>query len=285
MTILVTGATGNVGRQVVHQLIARDARVRAMTRNPAKAALPSGIEMVKGHLRDPDTLGTAFAGVDRVFLFPFEGEVERVMEIMRDAGICRVVVLSSMEVDDQAEDDGSDFQQTVERAVERSGFDWTHLRPCGFMANALDWAESIKAHGIVRAPYGRSAHPYIHEADIAAVGVEALLKDGHAGSKYNLTGPEPISQIEQVRAIGRAIEREIRFEELSPGQAREEWRSGDWSSSMAHEEFEELADWLLEILASGVDTPRQPLPTVDQITGRPPLTFDRWASDHAADFL
>lgn len=94
--------------------------------------MPDAVEVVRGYLGDPDTLGAAFAGVDRIFLFPFEGEVERVMDIMRDAAIRRVVVLSSMEVDDAAEDDGSDFQQTVERSVERSCFDRTHLGPCGF---------------------------------------------------------------------------------------------------------------------------------------------------------
>lgn len=283
MTILVTGATGTVGRHVVQQLLDRGAQVRAMTRQPATAGLPAGAEVVQGYLLDPDTLQAPLEGIDRVFLFPFEGETEPVMAHMRTAGVRHVVILSSSAVDDSA-DEGSDYQLDVERAVERNGFDWTRIRPCGFMANALDWAETIRTHNVVRAPYGRSAHPYIHEADIAAVAVSALTGDGHAGQTYLLTGPEPISQIEQVEAIGRAIGRDIRFEELSPDAAREFWGT-EWASSLTPAEIADLADFLLNILAEGVQNPQPPLTTVEEITGRRPIAFEQWAEQNADAFL
>lgn len=283
MTILVTGATGTVGRKVVQQLLKQGIQVRAMTRQPANAGLPAGTEVVHGHILDHDTLQAALEDVDRVFLLPFEGEAEPVMARMRTAGVRHVAVLSSSAVDDSA-DESSDYQLNVERAVERKGFDWTHIRPCGFMANALDWAESIRTHNVVRAPYGQSAHPYIHEADIAAVAVAALTGDGHAGKIYSLTGSQLISQIGQVEAIGRAIGRDIRFEELSPDEAREFWKT-EWASSLSPAEIDELTEWLLVILAEGVETPQPPLATVEEITGRRPIAFEQWAQENANAFL
>ena len=284
MTILVTGATGRVGRHLVGQLAARGNRVRAMTRDLTTAALPAEVEAFQGDLQKPETLQSVLADIDRVFLIPFEGEVDPLIELMQRSGVRHVVVLSSMAVDESVADDNADFQIGLERAVERGGFDWTHLRPCGFMANTLDWAESIMTRGVVRAPYGQAAHPYIHEADIAAVAVAALTEDGHSTMKYELTGPHAISLIDQVRYIKRAINREIRFEELTPDEAREVWRH-EWSSSLSPEDCHELTEWLLEMQAKWVDAPVQPLPTVRRVTGRPPRTFAQWADEHATEFL
>src|SRR5204862_4502461 len=110
----------------------------------------------------------------------------------------------------------------VERAIEGSAAEWTFLRPTGFATNTLMWAKPIRESGVVRWPYGQAARSLIHERDIAAVAVRALAEDGHAGERYVLTGPEALTQIEQVRAIGDAIGRAVRWEEISREEAEQE---------------------------------------------------------------
>jgi uncharacterized protein YbjT (DUF2867 family) len=143
------------------------------------------------------------------------------------------------------------------------------------MLNSLTWAETIRAEGVVRAPYGNAAYPHVHEADVAEVAAAALLEDGHVGKKYIVSGPESITQIEQVRAISAAIGREIRFEELTPEQARKLW-----SKFMPEDEI----DTELMILGESVDKPKKAWPTYERVTGRPGRSYAQWAVEHANDF-
>jgi uncharacterized protein YbjT (DUF2867 family) len=143
------------------------------------------------------------------------------------------------------------------------------------MLNSLTWAESIRDEGVVRAPYGNAVYPHVHEADVAEVAAAALLEDGHVGKKYIVSGPESITQIEQVRAIGAAIGREIRFEELTPEQARKLW-----SQFMPEDEI----DTELMILGESVDKPKKVWPTYERVTGRPGRSYAQWAVEHANDF-
>jgi uncharacterized protein YbjT (DUF2867 family) len=168
--------------------------------------------------------------------------------------------------------------RAVERAVEASGAQWTHVRPGLLAVNALDWAGRIRSEQVVRAPYATAGFPWVHEADIADVAVAALLTDAHLGAAYTITGPVKVSQAEQATAIGAAIGAEIRFEELTPQQARDQWMNDGYD--------EQTADWLIELLAASVDGPDllPPTDTYQRVTGRPPRTFARWAFDHAADF-
>jgi uncharacterized protein YbjT (DUF2867 family) len=276
MRILVTGATGNVGRYVVDLLIQAGVHLRALTRNPASANMPDVVEVVRGDLAQPESLLTAFENIDRLYLFPVPETATEVVEIAKKAGVRRIVTLSSGSApyEDKYHPRGQ-YYLLVERAVEAAGVEWTHLRPGGFMRNSLYWAESIRAEGVVRAPYGNAAYPHIHEADVAAVAVAALLEDSHIGKKYILTGPESITQIEQVRAISAAIGREIRFEELTPGQARKLW-----NQFMPKSEI----DVELMVLQESVDRPKRVRSTFEQITGRPGRTFAQWAVEHADDF-
>jgi uncharacterized protein YbjT (DUF2867 family) len=242
-TILVIGATGNVGQQVVSQLLATGAAVRAFVRDPA-AALPDGAEAVRGNLSEPETLEAALEGVGSVFLvWPFfsaEGAPAVVDAIARHAR--RVVYLSSEGVRDDAEeqtDPINGFHADLERLIELSGLEWTFLRSAGLAANALGWAEEIRPGGdVVREPHGAAARSPIHERDVAAVAVRALTKDGHGGQKYVLTGPEVLTKAEQVRVIGEAIGRPLRFEEVPIEEARQEWVAAGlpprrWTASSA----------------------------------------------------
>jgi uncharacterized protein YbjT (DUF2867 family) len=179
MTTLVTGATGTVGRSLVHQLLEAGEPVRALTRHPESARLPDAVEVVGGDLADPATLAGAFDGAERLHLFPVPETAPAVMAMAKEAGVGRVTVLSSGSVTAGLD---TDYQLPVEQAVEASGVEWTHLRPGDFAANRLRlWGPSIRAERVVRWPWPDEVGVPIHEADIAAVAVLALLEDGHAG--------------------------------------------------------------------------------------------------------
>jgi uncharacterized protein YbjT (DUF2867 family) len=276
VTILVTGATGNVGRLVVDELVARGAAVRALTIDPAKAALPPAVEVVTGYLGRPETLPPALDGIDTAYLAPLPATVRDFAELAKAAGVRRVVTLSSSGADYEASNDPDQWHfYAVEHAVEQAGFAWTHLRPGAFMINALAWADSIRTERVVRWPYPNAAETPIDLGDVAAVAATALLSDDHIGQKYTLTGPESIRQIDQVRAIEAALGEPIRFEELTPDQARAGWRD-----TMSPETIE----WLLDGYALSTEYPQQPLPTVAELIGRSPRTFAQWAIDHADKF-
>jgi uncharacterized protein YbjT (DUF2867 family) len=267
--ILVTGATGKVGRHVVTGLLERDAAVRALVRDPAAADLPSDVEVVSGELPDPHGVAAHLEGVDVVFLlWPFFGDDGAAGLVDTLAShVTRIVYLSAEAADRRP----NSFWAAIEREVERSVAEWTFLRPTGFAANTLMWADQIRESGVVRWPYGQAARSLIHERDTAAVAVRALTGDGHAGARYVLTGPEAITQVEQVHAIGEAIGREVRWEELSREEAEEQLKGT-------------VPDTALDTWASFVDDPEVVTSTVEEVTGDPAHPFAEWARDHAEDF-
>lgn len=160
--------------------------------------------------------------------------------------------------------------------IEQSGLEWTFLRSHSFATNALWWAPQIRADGVVREPYGAAARPVIHEQDIAAVAVRVLISGGHGGATYGLTGPQVLTQVEQIHAIGEAIGRPLRFEEISPEAGREKMLTQGWPAS--------VVDGLLNAYAAMVTEPVPVTTTVEEITGTPARTFREWAVDHADDF-
>jgi uncharacterized protein YbjT (DUF2867 family) len=277
IVIVVTGATGTVGRQVVTQLRERDLPVRAVTRDPASARLPAGAEVVRGDLADPASLEPHLAGADSVFLvWPFTSPELAAGQGARIAGMlarhaARVVYLSAHAAPGRPDS----FWAVMERLIEDSGVAWTFLRPTGFAANTLMWADQVRGPGVVRWPYGAAARSLIHEHDLAAVAVRALTED-HAGRRYLLTGPEAVTQADQVRIIGEVTGRAVRWEELPPDEARRQllaaWGDPGFVDSA-------LATW-----AGLVTQPELVTQTVEEITGSPARTFRQWAADHASDF-
>ncbi|TMR90291.1 SDR family oxidoreductase [Nonomuraea basaltis] len=277
MTILVTGATGVVGRRVVAELLKAGRHVRALTRRPATAALPGEVEVYEGDLEHPESLRAALAGAERMYLFPVPGTASEVMALAAEAGVRRIVDLSGAGADDETFEDG---YHVVERAVEASGLDWTHVRPGEFAGNWLDWAPSIRTDRVVRRPYGGAVTQPTHEADVAAVAAAVLLEDGHAGQTYTFAGPEALTTVEQVETIGRAIGERVRFEEQDPVTGREQWIRDGYPA--------EVVDWLFGMWA---ESARDPAPVneewaavVPRVTGRPGRTFAEWAAEHAAAF-
>jgi uncharacterized protein YbjT (DUF2867 family) len=271
--ILVTGATGKVGRQVVSRLTRAGTSVRALARNPT--GFEKDVEPAVGDLTDVDSVRAALDGVESVFLvWPFFG-ADAVEAFLDAAGkhVRRIVFLSAFAHDPVA--GPATFHGDVERLIEKSGLDWTFLRAGGFASNTLMWADQIRG-GVVRWPYGNAARSLIHEADIAEVGVLALTRDGHIGAKYNLTGPDTMTQIEQVAAIGNAVGREVRWEELARPEARAQLAEA-WGESS-------FVDGALDHWASLEREPEEVTRTVQEVTGAPARTFRQWAADHADEF-
>lgn len=267
MTILVTGATGNIGRKVVDHLLARGARdVRALTVDPGKAALPSGVEVVKGYLRKLDTLPAAFKGVSRMYLAPTPETVGDVVRLAREAGVEHIVDLSG---------EPESWWGMVTETVEKSGVDWTHLWPGDFMENSLMWAEQIRRTGAVREPYPESASTPIAMDDIAAVAAAALLDDDHRGKAYPLTGPEALTRTELVAHIGAALGREIEFLKTTPEETVRALTPA----------MRENAQWYVDNVLTAFEAgTAEPNRLVEEITGRPATRFADWARAHAHEF-
>ncbi|MFB9904620.1 NAD(P)H-binding protein [Allokutzneria oryzae] len=277
MTILVTGATGNVGRNVVEMLLAEGAPVRATSRVPETSGLPAEADVRAADLTRPETLADALSGVDKVYLFPEPETVGAFVELAQGAGVRHVVLLSSLSAKEPgAESDAIGRRHVlVERALEASTMDWTFVRPGAFAANTLQWAKSIREEGVVRAPYANANIAPVHEKDIAAVAVRALLDDGHAKKAYELTGPESLTQLRQVELIAEAVGRPVRFDELTPEQTREQ---------MSRWVPQGVVDSLLGYLAEAEQRTAEIFDITEKITGRRARTFADWAADHVDDF-
>ncbi len=282
--ILVTGATGNVGREVVNLLLSGGEKVVAVTRNPAKSALPDSAHVVGGDPSRPQTLTPALRGVDAVFISPRAlgdatagAATAELLKLAAEQGAQRVVLLSAVTVQDGGgEKRFADAFKAVEDAARASGLPWTILRSAEYASNNLMWAPQIRSTGKVKGAYGDAANSTIHERDIAAVSALALVDAAHAGHTYVLTGPQSLSQRDKVRIIGEAIGREVLWEEISPKLVRE--------AMLAQGLPVEIPDRLLGYLASRVGQPGLSSTDVEQVLGRPALTFAEWAAEHAAAF-
>jgi len=283
--VLVTGATGRIGRLVVNELLGAGVPVRALTRRPENAALPDGVEVVGGDFTAPESLDAALLGVGPVFLVWTAAPARASAIITRIAAHSpaehrRVVLLSAPHRTPHPF-----FQQPnamrgiyveIERLLAESGLDVAIVRPGMFASNARHWwGPQISRGDVVRWPYGSAETAPIDERDVAAVAARLLLDDQHANGDYVLTGPEPLSQSAQVHAIGDAIGRQLRFEELSPDEFRR-GMAGPWPAG--------IADMLLSAWAATLGHAAYVTSTVHGILGSPPRTFYRWAVDNAAAF-
>jgi uncharacterized protein YbjT (DUF2867 family) len=266
MTILVTGATGNVGRMVVDELLALGAGgVRALTADPARAGLPAGVEVVRGFIGRLETLPAALTGVDVMYLAPHHPTVFEVCRLAAAAGVRRIVDLAGAK---------GEHWQGIEDGVEASGVPFTHLEPGEFMANAGLWAPQIRAGDVVLDAYGEAVNAPIAQEDIAAVAARVLLEDGHEGRSYELTGPEALSRRQKVERIAEALGRDLTYVDLPPDEALPVFKRA----------MGEYGRWYLEGLAELARHPQAAVPTVTGILGRPPITYRDWAVRHAAIF-
>jgi uncharacterized protein YbjT (DUF2867 family) len=278
---LVIGGTGTVGRQVVSQVAARGAKVRAMARNPGAARLPPQVDVVRGDLTLPETLDACLDGIDTVFLVwtapaaAVAPALERITKHARRIVFLSAPIKTAHPLFQQPNPLKALFEQ-IERLIETSGLAWTILRPGMFAANALSWwAPQLRAGDVVRWPYLFAPTAPIDERDIAAVAVRALCEEGHGGAEYVLTGPESSTQFEQLSTIGRVIGRSLRIEEISPDEARRELLTIGPLVAV---------NMLLDAWAAALGQPAFVTSTVANITGAPARAFADWVTDYSAEF-
>jgi len=281
MRVLVIGATGTVGRQVSSQLADRGVQVRALVRNPDTAGLPETVEMVRGDLTLPETLDLPLHDIHSVFLVwtAPPGTVTPALEQMAKRAQ-RIVYLSSplktAHPFFQQPNPARPLAERLERQIENSGMEWTFLRPGMFAANALRWwAPQLRRGNVVRWPMLSAPTAPIDERDIAAVAVRALCEDEHVGAEYVLTGPQSLTQFEQLSTIGEVIGRALRIEEISLEEARRE---------LLFFVPAIVANMLLDAWGSAIGQPAFITSTVEEITGTPARMFVDWARDHAEEF-
>ncbi len=281
--VLVTGATGRVGVAVIDLLVDAGVPVRALThRSDGAATLPANVEVVTGDLTVPESLDAGLRGVDVVFLVWTAPPATAPAVVERLAAHARRVVFLSA----PHQTPHPFFQQPnpmavlyadIERRIGAAGLESTIIRPGMLASNALFWwAPAIRARTAIRWPYGDAETAPVDDRDVAAVAALTLYQDGHAGGDYVLTGPESLSQAEQVRMIGEVVGRRVEFDDVSPDEFRAE-TEGTWPRP--------ALDMLLAAWGATMGMPAYITTTVLDILGTPPRSFRQWVADHAAAFM
>lgn len=270
MNILVTGATGNIGRHIVAQLAEQGENVRALTRNPDAAVLPAGVTAFAGDLTDAASLGEAMAGCESVHFITFDAASgaplqngRELVELARRSGVKRVSVLGGWQ------------ESTLEPALRESDLAWTLLAPVEFMANALQWAPQVAGEGVVRT-MADFPSAMVHEADIAGAAVAVLTQDGHHGQTYYLTGPEALRPADRVARISAALGREVRWVHLTEQEER--------AQLQAFGVPDEFIEFGVALAKNPPAIGQHVQDTVTRLTGRPGRTFAQWAQEHADAF-
>ncbi|MCV7099220.1 NAD(P)H-binding protein [Mycobacterium palustre] len=272
MTIVVTGATGNVGRPLVAELVAAGTRVRAVSRTPHTAGFPSSVEVV-GSAAD------ALPGASAVFLNSRalgEGLAEVVAQCVR-AGVGKLVALSAINADDDLSRQPSrvrgDRNKEVEQLAVESGLDWVSLRPSVFATNfAGMWSAQLRAGDVVAGPYAAASSAPIVESDIAAVAARALLTDELVGQRIPLTGPQAFTNFELIEVIGAVLGRRLQYLEAPNELVRQRFIGIGLGA--------EFADAYMAMLAETLDKPALVTHDIEKILGRPATPFAQWVSRH-----
>jgi uncharacterized protein YbjT (DUF2867 family) len=274
--ILVTGATGNAGGGVVHGLLELGVDVRGLVREGSESKLPDGVGAAVGDLNDPDSLRGPLKGVSAVFLLAGYDGIDESLALMREAGVERVVLLSSSAAPTGSLDNAvARYHILSERSVHDSGLPWTFLRPNSFMTNALRWLPQLEQGDLIRAPFGEVPISTIHPDDVGAVAARALTSADHEGRTYRLSGPEALRPAEEVAILAKFSGRNLSFEPMSNEEARTEMEA-----AMP----KEYVDAFFEFFVDGLIDETTVHPTVKEVTGRDPRTFEEWAETHAEAF-
>jgi uncharacterized protein YbjT (DUF2867 family) len=281
-TYLVTGATGNIGSRVVERLLRRGERPRVLVRDAAKAARRYGdrVDVRVGDFDDSASLSAAVDSVDVVFLVTAGADLaekdKRAADVAKSAGVRLLVKLST---DDVAHGVGTGvWHREGEAAIRDSGVGFVFVQPSGFMDNFLNWADAIKADGVIRCAAGEGVIPFIHCDDIADVAIAAMTEPHYAGQSLPVTGPEALNFADMTAKVGAAIGRELRFEPRSEDDERR--TQAAWGSPQAMIEarlsiFRAMRDGRLAAVSDNVT----------KILGREPISFDQWAQQNAAAFV
>jgi uncharacterized protein YbjT (DUF2867 family) len=282
MNYLITGATGEIGSQVAERLIQRGVRPRIFVRNAQKAQARYGnrVDIAVGNLADVATLTPALAGIDALFLVNSGPELARRDEAAahaaRATGVKHLVKLSSADAREQNVGTGV-WHAQGEAAIRASGIKFTFVQPSGFMVNALFWAKSIKAEGLVRSCTGDGKIPFIHSDDIADVATKALTTPEYIGDSLPITGPEALSYGEMAAKIGVAIGKQVTFQAIAEERVSNGMRERGESAEEIAAHLSIYRAIRKGLLASVTDT-------VERVLGRKPISFDRWVEQNASAF-
>lgn len=278
--IVVTGATGNIGTELVRLLTVRDAEITAISRHPPRDATPGRVKWVEADLADREALRAIFTGADRLFLLT--GNVPDMVRLQKNAiaaaeqaGVMHVVKLSALGASDHSRSVIGVWHYNVERALGESTLAWTILRPHVFMENLLDQRDSIRDEGTFRSPAGEAAIPMIDTRDIARVAAVALTEPGHAGKRYTLTGPAPVSWREAIGMLSEIIERDIDYLPETEDEAWHRLHTAGVAPWLIAAQLE-LARYQRE--GGGTDIVTA---TVETVASRPPCSFRDFAADFA----
>ncbi|MFI2765446.1 SDR family oxidoreductase [Streptomyces echinatus] len=277
--IVVTGATGNVGRPLTQALTEAHEEVTTVSRHSAE--VPSGVRHVTADLAEAASLAATLYQAKALFLL-LSGDLHApgarptdIIDLAAANGVRRVVLLSSQGVSTRPLGPTRVALRVVEDALRSSGMDWAIVRPGGFASNALAWADSIRTQGTAAAPFGDIGVPVVDPADIAEVAAACLLDDQHSGGVYELTGPEVITPRQQVANIAAALGSPVGFHELTRDEAK---------AGMAQFVPSQLADDTLDILAAPNSDELRISADVERVLGRAPRSFGDWLDRHLAAF-
>ncbi|GAA2586771.1 MULTISPECIES: SDR family oxidoreductase [Streptomyces] len=277
--IVVTGATGNVGRPLTQALAEAGEQVTAVSRNAA--AMPDGVRHVAADLAEPAGLAPALDGAKALFLLlsgdlhALDARPADIIGMAAARGVRRIVLLSSQGVSTRPLGPTRVAMRALEDTLRESGLDWAVLRPGGFASNAFAWAESVRTRGTVAAPFGDVGIPVVDPADIAEVAAACLLDDRHNGGVYELTGPEVITPRRQAQTIASELGSPVRFHELTRDEAK---------AMMMQAVPAELADDTLDIISAPIPAELRISPDVETVLGRAPRPFSSWVARNIAVF-
>jgi uncharacterized protein YbjT (DUF2867 family) len=275
--IVVTGATGNVGRELVQVLRDLGEAVTAVTRRP-EAAVGHGNAVIADPSH-PGTMLPALKDATALYLNPatLGDACTELLALAAAHGVQRVVLQSALSVEYKlgAPQFAEQFKR-IEECVQASGLPWVILRCASFNINNLRvWGPQIHSSDVVRGAYGEAATSSIHERDIAEVAVHALTKNTPSAI-YTITGPQTLTEREKLSLIGKSLRRNLVWEETPPEAIRQAMRVRGLPES--------AAERMLAFLADCARRPEPITDTVYQLLGRPALSFAQWVSDHAESF-
>jgi uncharacterized protein YbjT (DUF2867 family) len=274
--ILVTGASGHVGSELAELLAGQGRPVRALVRDLHPAQVRLGVEAIAGDLNRPGTLARAFTGAEAVFLLGGFADMPGLLAQARAAGVAHVVLLSSRSVvGGQPDNAVVAMHLNSEAAVRESGLGWTLLRPSGFMSNTFEWAPQLRSGDVVRTPFADVAVAAIDPYDIASVAAAVLGREQHYGRSHVLSGPAALRPADRVAILAEVLGRPLRLEAQGDDEARAEMLQAIPS---------QFVDAFFRFFANGEFDDTPVVPTVQQLTGRPPRTFRDWAATHAGAF-
>ncbi len=278
---LITGATGNIGREVVEQLHEQGHDVRALVRDPSRAELlPAGIDIAVGDLDDADSVVAALRGVDSVFLLhagPGTTQTQIMIDATRSVRVNQIVLLSSIGARLRPVPMIGAILAAREDLLRASGLEVTYLRPNGLMSNALGWADGIRENNRVVDPTDPGRQAVVDPSDIARVAALVLTQDGHVGHGYILNGPEALTAREQVETLSDVLGHSIEFVAVTPEQvAKEAIQSGTPTQlAAAMQNLNEL----FRASRAGVIAD-----DIENLTGVAPRTFRDWCERHIDKF-